>query len=181
MKEDIVVSGFGGQGSLFTGKLLSQAALEEGKFTTFFPSYGAEIRGGTAHCLVVISDEEIASPIFKNPDLAIILNVPSLKKFLPRMKKNGLVIINSSLVKKIALPKGIRGIWVPVTEIARKIGENRVANLVALGAFLSQSNIVSIETVKKALKVVLTGEKGKLLDINLKALVEGINSGKTNE
>ena len=181
MTENIVISGFGGQGCLFAGKVLAQAALEEDRFTTFFPSFGAEVRGGTAHCLVVISDEEIASPIFKNPDSAIILNEPSLKKFLPRMRKNGLVIINSSLVKKTTLPKGIKDIWVPVTEIARKMGENRVANLVALGVFLRQSSIVSIETVKKALKVVLTGEKGKLLGINLKALAEGINSGKINE
>ncbi len=173
--EKIVIAGFGGQGVLFTGKVLCQAALEENKATTYFPSYGAEMRGGTAHCLVVISGEEIASPIFKESDSAIFLNEPSVKKFVPRMKKESLAVINSSLAKKVSLPEGIKAVWVPATEIARKIGEIRIANLVALGAFLGKNKIISLEAVKKALKAVLSGKKEKLLALNLEALQQGLD------
>ncbi len=173
---NIVVAGFGGQGILFAGRLLAQTAMGEGKFTTFFPSYGAEMRGGTAHCLVTISPEEIASPIFKNPDLAIFLNEPSVKKFLPLMKKDGLAVLNSSLIKDWPSSEEIKIIKVPATELARKIGDGRVANLVALGAFLMKSKIFSLEAMKKSLKTILTGEKIKLLNINLAALREGMES-----
>ena len=173
---NIVVAGFGGQGILFAGRLLAQAAMEEGKFTTFFPSYGAEMRGGTAHCLVIISSEEIASPIFKNPDLAIFLNEPSAKKFLPLMKKDGLAVLNSSLIKNCPLPEGIKIIRVPATELAQKLGDGKVANLAALGAFLMKSKIFPLEAIKKSLKAILTGEKNKLLDINLAALREGVEN-----
>ncbi|MEA3369255.1 MAG: 2-oxoacid:acceptor oxidoreductase family protein [Candidatus Ratteibacteria bacterium] len=173
---NIVVAGFGGQGILFAGRLLAQAAMEEGKFTTFFPSYGAEMRGGTAHCLVIISSEEIASPIFKNPDLAIFLNEPSAKKFLPLMKKDGLAVLNSSLIKDYSLPEGIKIVKVPATELAQKLGDGKVANLAALGAFLMKSKILSLEAMEKSLKVMLTGEKIKLLDINLAALRKGVES-----
>ena len=174
--KNIVVAGFGGQGILFAGKLLAQTAMEEGKFTTFFPSYGAEMRGGTAHSLVTISPEEIASPIFKNPDLAVFLNEPSAKKFLPLMTKNGLAVLNSSLIKDYPSPAGITIVTVPATELAQRIGDGKVANLVALGAFLTKSKILSLGAIKKSLKTILTGEKIKLLDINLAALREGIES-----
>ena len=173
---NIIVAGFGGQGILFAGRLLAQTVMEEGKFTTFFPSYGAEMRGGTAHSLVTISSDEIPSPIFKNPDLAIFLNEPSAKKFLPLMTKNGLAVLNSSLIKECTSPEGITIVKVPATELAREIGDGKVANLVALGAFLMKSKILSLEAMKKSLKVILTGEKIKLLEINLTALRKGEES-----
>ncbi len=180
MIKNIVIAGFGGQGILFAGKVLAQAALEEERFTTFFPSYGAEVRGGTAYCMVIISEEEIACPIFKNPDDAIILNEPSFKKFLPNIKDNGLLVVNSSLVKKTAVPEGVEDIWLPLTDKAREIGEIRTANLVALGIYLNKRPVVSNESVEKALKNILTNEKAKMLDINLKAFAEGSKMSKND-
>ncbi|MFH1368102.1 MAG: 2-oxoacid:acceptor oxidoreductase family protein [Elusimicrobiota bacterium] len=176
METKIIIAGFGGQGVLFGGTLIAQAALEEGKQTTWFPAYGAEIRGGTANSTAIVSDEEIGSPIITNPDILIILNEQSLDKFLPRMKPGTLVVINSSLVKNKVEKEGVRIVEVPASGIADKqIGDIRTANLVAIGAMLKAKPVLKLESALKACEKVLT-EKPKLITINQKALQLGYDN-----
>lgn len=171
MLERVIMAGFGGQGMMFIGKLLAQAGMEEGFNVTFFPSYGAEVRGGTAHCHVVISSEEISSPSVGTADTLIIMNQPSLEKFLPRLKPDGLMLTNSTMVE--AGPDD-RITSVPLSKIASEIGNIRVANIVALGAYqklrpLSKNTDGIIDCLKRA----LTGKKQAMLNINRKAFEEG--------
>ncbi|MBN1621374.1 MAG: 2-oxoacid:acceptor oxidoreductase family protein [Endomicrobiales bacterium] len=175
MQEEIIIAGFGGQGVLFAGMLLAQAAVEEDKKTTWFPSYGAEMRGGTANSTVIISDDEIGSPVVVHPSTLIALNEPSLKKFSSRMKKGSLIIFNSSLVKeKVEFP-GIKTVGIPATEIAdRQIGNVKTANLVAVGAYLKQRGILKLGSSKAACEKVLKN-KESLIKLNQKALESGYN------
>lgn len=175
METKILIAGFGGQGVLFGGALMAQAALEDGKQTTWFPSYGAEIRGGTANSTVIVSDDEIGSPIVTNPDVLIALNEPSLNKFLPRLKAGALVVINSSLIKNVPSRRDIKVVEVPASEIADKqIGDIRAANLVAVGAMLKARQVFPLEAAKKAVAASFS-EKPKLIPLNQKALEEGYN------
>ncbi|MCF7908308.1 MAG: 2-oxoacid:acceptor oxidoreductase family protein [Candidatus Omnitrophica bacterium] len=172
MKTDILISGFGGQGLMSLGKILARAATCEGKHTIFFPSYGAEMRGGTAHCLVKISDLSIASPFMDSPDVAIIFNQPSLDKFRSEFRQNSLVILNSDLIPKINLKTGIKTIALPLNEMALECGNIKVANIIVLGVLsalkpklLARKTIISIleETFSK---------KGSF-EVNLKAFKLG--------
>jgi 2-oxoglutarate ferredoxin oxidoreductase subunit gamma len=178
MQTEIVVAGFGGQGVLFGGVLLAQAALEENLRTTWFPSYGAEMRGGTAKSMVVISDEEIGSPIVIAPSVLIAMNEQSLTKFLPTVQPGSLVFVNSSLVPDPARRPDVRMHLIPATGIAAKeIGDMRTANLVLIGAFLKASGRLSLESAQKACTPVLA-EKPSLIPINQKALALGYASVK---
>ena len=175
MQTEIIVAGSGGQGVLFGGTLLAQAAVEENKQTTWFPSYGAEIRGGTANSTVVISDSEIGSPIVFNFSVLIALNEQSLNKFLPRAKKGAVVIINSSLVDKKIERDDLKIYYVPASGIADKdIKDIRTANLVALGTYLKKSGILKLSSAQKACETLLI-ERPKLIGLNQKALELGYN------
>ena len=176
MYEEIIIAGSGGQGIMFFGNILCNAAVLQDKYTTFFPSYGAEIRGGTANCSVIISDDEIGSPVISNPSILIIMNEPSYRKFEPSVKKNGLVFVNSSLMKSIPSPSMSGRICVPATELALQIGDVRTANMVMLGKFIVETTtkkIFSADTITDSIKNVLKNKK-KLLDINLTALKRGM-------
>ncbi|MCK5534078.1 2-oxoacid:acceptor oxidoreductase family protein [bacterium] len=179
MFEELIIAGYGGQGIMFCGTLLAHLAMEEGLNVTFFPSYGAEMRGGTANCRVVISREEIGSPMVKNPSSLIIFNKPSLIKFSGQLKEKGLLIINSSLVEEEIVKEGIEVIRVPVTQIAQKLGNDKVANMVALGVYIRQKGIVSLESAIKGLESILLlkdkEEKKNLIEINREALKSGFN------
>lgn len=176
MENKVIIAGFGGQGILFGGTLIAQTAIEESKETTWFPSYGAEIRGGTANSTVIVSDEEIGSPIILNPDILIILNDQSLNKFLPRMKPGTTVIVNSTLIKSKVAKDGVKIIEVPASEIAHtQLGDIRTANLVAIGAMLKATSVLKLESAKSACKTVLA-DKPKLVDMNQKALQLGFDS-----
>jgi 2-oxoglutarate ferredoxin oxidoreductase subunit gamma len=176
METKIMIAGFGGQGVLFGGTLIAQAALEEGKETTWFPSYGAEIRGGTANSTVIVSDEEIGSPVTTGPDILIALNEQSLNKFILKMKPGSLVIINSSLVKSRPDRRDVTLVEVPASEIADKqVNDIRAANLVAIGAMLKARSVLSLDSAKKACETVLS-EKPKLIALNQKALELGYNN-----
>jgi len=178
MKEEIIFSGFGGQGIMLMGKLLAQAAAEENKFVTWIPAYGAEVRGGTAYCAVVICDEEIASPMVNNPTSVIVMNEPSLKKYESKVEKDGLLVVNSSLTKIKASRQDIRVIYVPATDIAQKIGNAKVANMAALSAYLVGKGIVKLETLKKILKQeAIANKKEALLAVNEQAIEEGAKYG----
>ena len=173
MYESFLIAGFGGQGLMFSGKLLAYAGLREGKKVTYFPSYGAEMRGGTANCTVIISNSPISSPIVSHPLNAIIMSQPSAVKFFPKIAKQGKVVVNTSLVKEEFKRKDLDIIKIPANEIAEKIGELRIANMVALGALIKKLGILSLETVIESLKEVISKDRMYLLSLNKQALREG--------
>lgn len=172
MTERIIIAGAGGQGIMLLGKILVEAANRENKFVTWFPSYGAEVRGGTAHCMVVISDAEIASPYVNKADSLIIMNEPSLERFKYRLRDSGLLIINSSLVS-VKLDKYPGALKFPFTHIAINLGDIRVANMVALGCFLAHRKAADIKKVFKVIEEIAPADKRALIGINKKALREG--------
>jgi len=175
MQEEIIIAGSGGQGILFTGELLAHAAMDADKFITFFPSYGAEMRGGSANCTVVISDKEIGSPVVAHPSTLIILNNLSLSRFLERLKEKGLLLVNSSLVDTKINRQDIEIVRIPASEIAeKKVGNLRTANLVILGKYLEKKKIVPIENVYRSIEIVLNGKK-ELISLNSEALKYGYN------
>ncbi len=155
------------------GKILAYAGMTEGKYVTYLPSYGAEVRGGTAHCNVIISSEEIASPVIGSPDTAVVMNHPSLLKFEPRVKKAGLLIVNSSLILHSPKREDIEIISLPATEIADEVGNIQVANMVVLGCYLTKKNVIKIDTIIDSLKKVLPKHRHSLLEINKKAILTG--------
>ena len=172
--EHIIIAGFGGQGIILAGKLLAQTAMRAEKEVTFMPSYGAEVRGGTANCMVTIADEKIACPVINKPDSLIVMNKASLNKFAPRLKEGGLLIINSSLIHtKPQLDKSIEIISVPADQIAVELGNQKAANMVALGAYLGKRPYLTIDTAAKALPEVLADRYHNTLPLNIKALNKG--------
>jgi 2-oxoglutarate ferredoxin oxidoreductase subunit gamma len=172
MTERIICAGFGGQGVMAMGKVLAISALREGKYATWLPSYGAEVRGGTAHCMVVISDEPIASPLIERADTLMILNDPSLKRFKTSIRDKGLLIVNTSLADCKGTSRRLNIIQAPVTEIAHHIGLNRVANTVMIGVYLGLKKMIALSTMEKAIEEVLA-HREKLIVINKRALEEG--------
>lgn len=173
MQTEILIAGFGGQGVLFAGQLLAYAALDEGKQVTWIPSYGPEMRGGTANCTVIIADEEIGSPIVRNPTAVIAMNLPSLDKYEPLVKAGGVLVINESMVDHTATRKDITIAAVPANDIAEKIGDRRMTNMVLLGALLANLQVLPLEAIEKALKAHLPERHHKLLPSNYQALHEG--------
>lgn len=167
-----IFAGFGGQGVLSMGLNLAQAAMLEGKNVTYLPSYGAEVRGGTANCTVAVSDEEIASPVASSPDFIIAMNQPSLVRFQNQIRSGGVLFINSSLIEAEISRGDIDIVRVPANSIAEKLGSPRSANMVMMGAFTKKSSIVSVSSVIEGLKSALK-DKQKLIAINEKALMAG--------
>ena len=167
-----IFAGFGGQGVLSMGLNLAQAAMLEGRHVTYLPSYGAEVRGGTANCTVAISDEEIASPVASSPESIVAMNQPSLIRFQNQIQSGGLLFINSSLVKAEISRGDVDIVSVPANSIAEELGNPRSANMVMLGAFTKRSNLVSLSSVIEGLKDTLKN-KQKLVAINKKALTAG--------
>jgi len=172
MIERIIISGAGGQGILLLGKILAEAAMKENKFVTWLPSYGAEVRGGSAYCMVIVSDEEIGSPYVNQADNLIAMNEGSLKKFKPRLKNNGLMVINTSLISR-GIANSLKAIKYPFTEIALKLGNIRVANMVALGCFLAQKKIVSLKNILDTIEEIAPPDKKYLVEINKQAVNTG--------
>jgi 2-oxoglutarate ferredoxin oxidoreductase subunit gamma len=173
MNEEIILSGFGGQGVLFAGQLLAYAAVEAGKHVTWIPSYGPEMRGGTAHCTVVVSDEPIGSPLVRHPTSVIALNLPSFEKYEPLIKPGGLLVYNKSLI--IATPgrADVRYVAVPANVIAEELGNVRQANVVLLGAYLAVTGLLSLESVETALDIHLSERQRSFLASNKEALRRG--------
>jgi 2-oxoglutarate ferredoxin oxidoreductase subunit gamma len=178
MYQGIRISGFGGQGVISAGILLAQAGLIEGKNVSWFPAYGAEMRGGTANCSVVVATDEVSSPVVSCPDTVIVMNEPSLAKFEPLVKPGGLLIINSSLVNSRPKRTDIRVVAVPCNAIAAELGSTKVANMVALGAFAGATGAVSVEAIAKALPKVFKRAKPEILDMNVAALKRGAAAAK---
>ena len=178
MYQGIRIAGFGGQGVVSAGILLAQAGVEDKKNASWLPSYGPEMRGGTANCSVVVTDGEVYTPIVSAPDTVIVMNEPSLPKFEPLLKKGGLLILNSSLVNSRPTRQDITVVCVPCNEIAQKVGMDRIANLVALGAFVKVTGAVSLDSVADAMKKVYKRAKPEMLELNKKALQAGFDAVK---
>jgi len=171
MHEEIIVAGFGGQGVIMAGKLMCLAAMQEGKHVSHIPSYGAEMRGGTANCSVVISDDPIGSPVVPKPSIVIAMNGPSMRKFEPRLKEGGLLLYNSSLIDFKPERKDIEIIAVEATGIAEKEGSTRSANMAAIGRLLvAKPEIASLSAVKEALKIAVSKRNQQLNALNIKVL-----------
>jgi len=169
-----IIAGFGGQGVLSIGLSLAQAAMLEGRHVTYMPSYGAEVRGGTANCTVAISDEEIASPIASTPEFVIAMNQPSLMRFQNQIQSGGVLFLNSSLAQAEISRGDIEVVQVPADTIAEELGNRKSANMVMLGAFIKKVNLVSLDSVFEGLKETLKG-KQKLMAINKEAITVGYN------
>jgi len=173
MTTKVIMAGFGGQGVVLIGTLLAYAGMAQGKHTTFFPSYGAEMRGGTANCSVVVSDDEIASPVVTQPDCIVAMNVASLDKFEPVVRPGGTIFINSSLVDRKVKRQDVNEIRIPANKIAEDIGSSRAANMVMLGGLVKKTGAVNLDSVVKSLSKVLSERAMALLDTNVKALSRG--------
>lgn len=171
---DAIIAGFGGQGVMLIGNLLAFAGMEAGYHVTYIPVYGPEMRGGTANCTVVVSDEPIGSPIIKRPETLIIMNRPSMDKFQPMLKDGGVVVINSSLVDPALadLPR-VRSVPVAANEIADALGNVRMANMVALGAWLKATGAIPLEAVQASLPHVISKHYANLIPKNAEALAKG--------
>lgn len=172
MQSEIMFAGFGGQGILLMGEILALAALKSGKEVAWIPSYGPEMRGGTAYCTVVISDRPIGSPVIKHPQHLVAMNRPSLEKFASVVKADGVVLINSSLIPIESGRDDVDQIKITATGTAREMGNVRVANILALSAFVARSKIIEFEMLQEAVKQKLA-KKAKLIPINLDAMEKG--------
>ncbi|RKD21386.1 2-oxoglutarate ferredoxin oxidoreductase subunit gamma [Caminicella sporogenes DSM 14501] len=174
VQERIICAGFGGQGVMSMGQLISYAGMIEGKNVSWLPSYGPEMRGGTANCNVTVSDTPIGSPIIAhNATAAIVMNLPSLIKFEKELEKDGILLINSSLIEKKAERDDIRAFYIPANEIAVEIGNTKVANMVMLGAYIQLTKIVKPESIIQALRKVFGPSKEHLIPLNEEALKRG--------
>jgi 2-oxoglutarate ferredoxin oxidoreductase subunit gamma len=177
--EEVIIAGFGGQGIILTGRLLAQTAMKAGKEVTYIPSYGAEMRGGTSNCTVIIADEPIACPIVSRPGSLIVMNKASFNKFAPRIKEAGLMVVNSSLVDEDAqLPDSVDFLPIPANDLAVELGSPRSANMVALGAYLERRGILDHELAARCLPDVLAKRYHHTLPINTKALQRGAEFAK---
>ena len=174
MRHDVFISGFGGQGVLLAGNLLSYAAIHEGKNVSFFPSYGVEKRGGSAMCTVVTSDGDTGSPVVGNPSVSVLLDQISFDKYAAKVRHGGICIVNSSLVNSDGSePKGIRLVKVPMNRIAIELGDVRMVNMVACGAYAALSGALDLGSLEEALKKALPERNHKLIPANVKAIQAG--------
>ncbi len=173
MQTEILIAGFGGQGVLFAGQVLAYAAMDAGHEVTWFPSYGPEMRGGTANCTVIIADEEIGSPLVAHPQVLMALNAPSLDKFEPQVQPEGLVVANASLLNRGVTRTDVKAIALKASHIAEALGDRRLANMVMLGAMMPRFPMLTMEQIKTALKGHLPARKHHLLEANYRALDAG--------
>ena len=173
MQSEVLIAGFGGQGVLFAGQILTYAGMDNGKQVTWMPSYGPEMRGGTANCTVIIADEEIGSPMVRNPKAAILMNLPSLDKYESTIFPGGVLIVNSSLVNREVARKDLDSVAIPAQEIAELIGNRRLLNIVMLGALIEKLPVLSLEDIEKALDTHLPERHRRLLPSNIQALRKG--------
>jgi 2-oxoglutarate ferredoxin oxidoreductase subunit gamma len=173
MQSEIMIAGFGGQGVLFAGQLLSYAAMDDGLEVTWIPSYGPEMRGGTANCTVIISTEEIGAPMVAHPTAAMVLNRPSLDKCEPLVKVGGLLVVNASMVDRAVIRTDIHAVMVPASEIAEKIGDKRLTNMVMLGALLANMDVLPVAALERAISEHTPARHLRFVPLNLKAIREG--------
>lgn len=175
MKEQCIFAGFGGQGMLLIGKFLAEAGMETGKHVSWLPSYGPEMRGGTANCSVVVSDRPVASPLINVADTVLAMNKPSLLKFEGSVKAGGMLLVNSSIIDIKTSREDVDAVYVPCNEIAESIGNLKGPNVVFLGAYIAKKpDVISEDAIINAMRIELGEKKAKFLDGNIKALQAGM-------
>jgi 2-oxoglutarate ferredoxin oxidoreductase subunit gamma len=174
MHYDIIFSGFGGQGALFAGQLLAYAAMDEGRYVTWIPSYGPEMRGGTAHCVVIVSSEEIGSPLVRNPSTVVALNNPSVEKYESLMAQHGNLIYNSSLTSHQITRRNIYTLPIPGSDVAAELGHAKLLNMVMLGGMLARVPVLTLEALDRALEGHMPAHRRELLEANKLALRRGM-------
>lgn len=173
MIERMIMAGWGGQGLMTLGKLIANVGMLEGLEVTYFPSYGAEVRGGTANCQVILSNEPIYSPIVEHANSLVVMNQPSYDRFRPQIVDGGLLVLNSSMVTEEQPGNELDVVRVPATDMAVKIGDIRVANMVMLGAYCAKRNALAADKIRAYLKTIFTGPKAALVEPNVTALERG--------
>lgn len=178
MEQSVIIAGFGGQGVILAGKILAQAGMDHGLEVTWLPSYGPEMRGGTANCTIVLSDEPVGSPIVDEATALIAMNLPSLDKFEQTVAAGGRIVVNRSLIDRRVERDDVHAVYVDINDIARDtIGNPRTLNMVALGAYVKASGVVPLDVVKEAMaKSMRESGKDKLVDVNNRALEAGYRS-----
>ena len=174
MKKEVILSGFGGQGVMSIGKNLVEAAVEEDLEASWVPSYGPEMRGGTANCTVIISDERIGAPLVEQPTEVIAMNRAALAKFEPDAAPGGTVFVNSSIIPDKVQRTDVKAVYVPCDEIAAELGNSKVANMVMLGAYVAATGVLKPETIEHMIQEMFTGKKAKLVPLNMEALKRGM-------
>lgn len=179
--EDMIIAGFGGQGIILAGKLLALSAMKEGKEVTYMPSYGAEVRGGTANCMLVLSDQPVASPVISKPNSLIIMNKASMNRFGNKLLNNGLLVMNSSLIDaNPELDSSIDVLKLPADDIAKELGTVKCANMVALGAYVQRSGLLKVQTLIDCLETALAKRYHKTIPMNSQALTKGAEYAEDN-
>jgi len=177
MTEKILIAGFGGQGVILAGKLIANAGMLEDKYVSHIPSYGVEMRGGTANCSVVVSDREVASPFVFHPTILIVMNEPSLIKFEETTVSGGMIFVNSSLISKKVIRRDVKTFYIPATNIAEEAGSGKASNMAMIGAMIAITKLVSVESIKSSLPEVVSQRNIKYNEINLKAFQMGYEYG----
>ena len=169
----ILIAGFGGQGILFAGKFLAYKGLVEDKQVSWLPSYGPEMRGGTANCSIILSDTPVGSPIITTPDILIAMNLPSYDKYESTVEKGGKIFVDSALVSRKALRDDVDTYYIPATRLASENGMPTLANMIILGKMIKETGVIPFENVERTLKKVISAKRADMLEINMKALKMG--------
>lgn len=173
MTSKILIAGFGGQGILFAGKVLAYKGLVEGKQLSWLPSYGPEMRGGTANCNVIISDDPVGSPIVDNPNVLIVMNLPSLDKYENAAEPGAKIFVDSTLISRKVQREDVDVYYIPATKMAQEAGIPTLANMIILGKVIKETGVVDYDGMETALKKVVSARKANLIDVNLKAIKAG--------
>ena len=175
MNKQILIAGFGGQGILFSGKFLAYEGLIDNKEVSWLPSYGPEMRGGTANCSIILSDKKVGSPIVDKPDILIAMNAPSLEKYENETVKGGQIFVDSSLIEKKVERDDVSAYYIPATKIANDENLPGLANMIMVGLMIKHTDIIPYENIEKAMAKIVSAKKQHLLDLNLKAIEIGYN------
>jgi len=174
MHEEVIVSGFGGQGALFAGQLLAYTGMDEGWHVTWIPSYGPEMRGGTAHCIIILSADDIGSPVIRQPSICIVMNPPSMDKYEPLVKPGGLLVANSTLIRSRSERTDIEAVYVPANDLAAELGNVKMANVILLGAMLGTREILPIDGIKRTMEQHIPQRRKHIIEPNKRALDRGV-------
>ena len=175
MTNQVLIAGFGGQGVLFAGKFLAYKGLFEDKQVSWLPSYGPEMRGGTANCSVIVSDEPVGSPIVSTPDILIAMNLPSLDKYENEASSGAVIVVDSTLIERKVERTDVKAFYIPATKMAIDMGAPTLANMILLGKVIKESGVVSVDGLEEAMKKVVPPKKADLIEVNLKAIMLGYN------
>ena len=175
MTTQILIAGFGGQGVLFAGKLLAYKGMYDGKELSWLPSYGPEMRGGTANCSVIISDTPVGSPIVDSPDVLMVMNLPSLDKYENAVVKGGKIFVDSSFIERKVVREDVSAYYIPATKMAAEAGVPTLANMILLGKMLKETQVLDFEGLEGVFKKIVSAKRADLIEVNLKALEIGYN------